>query len=187
MSDEKMENRPALRVPAGVMRILCERLAVRVDTAAATVEPDHLVSGYCSDDPSARHRLASELERVFKVSSDASAMDSVQTVQELAELIVRLKNEPKQKSGRVYIIVYKNEGGHVIETHVHARNHNEAVESLKAEGLAEVLSVQRADDEDDDSPHRHRLRKGWTGCVIPFLLALLVGAAIVGFYWLRRH
>lgn len=169
------------------MRVLSERLAARVDTAASMVEPEHLVSGYCSDDPSARHRLVVELERVFNVSIDASAMDAVQTVQELAELIVRLKNEPKQKNGRVYIIVYKNEDGHVVETHVHARNHNEAVDSLKAEGLAEVLSVQRADDEDDDSPHRHRLRKGWTGCVIPFLLALLVGAGIVGFYWLRRH
>lgn len=187
MSEELEKSDSTVRIPAGLMRVLCERLAARVDTAASMVEPDHLVSGYCSDDPSAHHRLATELERVFHVSIDASAMDSARTVRELAELIVRLKNEPKQKDGRIYIIVYRNEGGRVVETHVHARNHNEAVDSLKAEGLAEVLSVQRADDEDDDSPHRHRFRRGWTGCVVPFLLALLVGAAIVGFYWLRRH
>ena len=169
------------------MRVLCERLAARVDTAASMVEPGHLVSGYCSDDPSARHRLATELERAFKISIDASAMDSVRTVQELAELIVRLKNAPKQRKGRSYIIVYRNEDGRVIETHVHARNHSEAVESLKAEGLSEVVSVQRADDEDDDSPHRHRFRKGWKGCVVPFLVALLSATAVVGYYWLRRH
>lgn len=186
MSEESKKVDGAVRIPAGLMRVLCERLAARVDTAASMVEPDHLVSGYCSDDPSARHRLAVELERTFKVSIDSTAMDSARTVRELAELIVRLKNEPKQKNGRVYIIVYRNTSGSVVETHVHARNHNEAVESLKAEGLEEVLSVQRADDEDDDRGHRN-VRNGWTGCVIPFLLALLAGAAVVGYYWLRRH
>ena len=186
MSGEKKDGRSAPRIPAGVMRVLCERLAARVDTAASMVEPGHFVSGYCSDDPSARHRLAVELERTFNVSIDSTAMDSVQTVQELAELIVRLKNEPKQKNGRVYIIVYKNEDGRVVETHVHARNHNEAVDSLRAEGLSEVLSVQRADDEDNDRGH-WSVRNGWTGCVIPFLIALLTGAAVVGFYWLCRH
>lgn len=76
----------------------------------------------------------------------------------------------------------------MIETHVYARNHSEAVESLKAEeGLSEVVSVQRADDEDDDCPHRHRFRKGWKGCVVPFLVTLLGAAAVVGYYWLRRH
>lgn len=187
MSEETNVGKETVCVPAGVMRVLCERLAARVDTAASVVEPDHLVSGYCSEDPSARHRLATELEQLFDVSLDASAVDSVKTVQELAKLIVRQKGTARRQNGRSYIIVYKNQDGRVVETHVHARNHNEAVESLRAEGLDQVLSVQRADDEDDDSHRRHHVHNGWTGCVIPLLVALLGAAAIVGYFWMRRH
>ena len=46
MGGEKKDGRSALRIPAGVMRVLCERLAARVDTAASLVEPGHFVSGY---------------------------------------------------------------------------------------------------------------------------------------------
>ena len=44
MGGEKKDGRSAPRIPAGVMRVLCERLAARVDTAASMVEPGHFVA-----------------------------------------------------------------------------------------------------------------------------------------------
>ncbi|MGN0846013.1 MAG: acyl carrier protein [Kiritimatiellia bacterium] len=188
MEEETKKVQEPVQVPTGVMRVLSERLAAQIDIAAAQVEPAQPVSMYWSGDLANKQRLIGELEKAFKITLDATAFESVRTVQDLAALIVqRIEARKATKKGRRYIIVYKDADGHVVETHVQARNHNEAVESLLAEGLAEVITVERADDEDDDTRYGRRIGNSWNGCVIPILLAAFVAAIVVGFVWLRHN
>lgn len=185
MAVETSNERMAPEIPGRVRRVLCERLAARVDSAASMVEAAHLVRGYCSKDPSDVNRLVGELERAFGIQLNATEVEQLQTVGELGVLIdERMSRRPPKERG--YIIVYRNSEGGTVEAHVRAANHNEAVEHLKVEGLQAVLSVQREEDEDDDD-RRYSRRRGRNGCLLPLLLALVAGALVVAFYWYRRH
>lgn len=188
MEEDTKDTAVRPQIPAGVMRVLCEKLAARVDTAASMVELDHLVKGYCSDDPTDRNRLAGELERAFGISLDASRLESTRTVAELAELVVERiaakKQEKRGKNGRGYFVTYKTAEGRLVEAHVHARNHEAAIEALRDEGLEEVVSVEREQDEDEGGRNVHNR---WNGCVIPVVIALLVGALVVGYFWFRHR
>ena len=67
-----------------------------------------------------------------------------------------------------------------------ARNHDRAVEALRAEGLVEVVGIERDDDDGDSEPRAGRVRNGWTGFLLPILLAFLAGGAYVAFLLWRK-
>ena len=173
------------RVRADVMRRLSEKLAAQADTSPDAVEPEHLVAGYLSDDPVARHRFVIQLERAFGIQIDGSRFDACRTVADLADALAQ-KICADGKPGRVYIVCYRDTAGRMVESHVRAPNHEKAIEKLRAEGLAEVLSVEREEDEDRDGRIGRHVHRSWTGCILPLLAALLVGGGIVAYYWWRR-
>ncbi len=184
MENETRRTQVTPRIPARVWRVLNEKLATCVDSAAAMVEPGQFVSGYCTDDPMSRHNLVVTIEKAFDITLDASAFDQVQTVEDLATLVsVQLEAKKSKQKGRGYIVVYRDENGGVVETHVHALNHREAVEQLHEEGLVEVLAVSREEDEDDDGHRRSRWGVGLT----LFILALLTAGAVFGYYCLLHR
>lgn len=172
------------KVNSGLWRVLREKLAARIDSAAAMVEADHPVSAYYHpDDAQDRQYLVGVLEKTFKIQLDASTFEKITTVGELAELIAAQKRGGTSGS-RIYIIVYKNHEGHIIEEHVRANNHTAAIESLRESGLDKVLSVTREEDENRDFHRSHRTLKR---CLIPLALGLLAAAGAFYFFWLRRH
>lgn len=166
-------------------RVLREKLAARIDSAAEMVEAEQDLSVYCTDDAQSRQDLVSELERAFSIQIDTSAFDTFKTVGDLAEFIAARKLDGKVGK-RAYIVIYKGAEGRVIEEHVRADNHEAAVEALRASGLQEVLSVSREEDEDRDSDFFIASRR-WTRFVAPLVLALLTAAGVIAFFWWRRH
>ncbi len=184
MQNETKKDQAPPRIPARVWRVLSEKLASRVDSSAAMVEPGQLVSGYCTEDPMSRHDLVVTIEKAFDITLDTSSFDQVQTVEDLASLVsMQLEAKKSRQKGRGYIVVYRDGNGGVVETHVHALNHREAVEQLRAEDLVEVLAVSREEDEDDDGHRRGRWGVGLT----LFILALLTAGAVFGYYWLLHR
>ena len=176
------------RLRASVMETLADRFAAVANTAAAAVEPGHLVSGYLPDDPLVRHRFIVTLEQTFAIPIDGTRFDSARTVGELADLIA-LKIQARKATapaGRAYVVCYRDAEGRLVETSVRARNHEQAVESLRAEGLCEVVSVERESDDGDDEPRAGRVRNAWTGCVLPILAAFVVAGGAIAFFWMRR-
>ena len=170
------------RIRAQVMGVLCEKLAAQADSAASMVEPGHLVTGYLSEDPLLRHRFMVQLERAYDVPIDGTRFDSARTVGELADLIALKVHARKGGSeGRLYHICYRDASGGLVETRVRAPNHNRAVELLKAEGLCEVVSIER-----DDEPRAGRVRNVWSGCILPLLAAFAVAGGAIAYFWLRR-
>ena len=175
------------RVRARVMEVLREKFAQQVDSSPEAVLAEHLVSGYLSDDPLLRHRFMVLLERAFDVPIDGARFDSARTVGELADLLaLKVHARKAGGTGRLYHVCYRDAAGRLVETRVRARNHNLAVESLRAEGLCEVVTVERDEDDEDDEPRAGRVRNLWTGCVFPVLAALAVAGGAVAFYWWRR-
>lgn len=176
------------RLHASVMAVLSERLAAAADTSAEAVEPGHLVSGYLPDDPFRRHRFMVKLEQDFSIPIDGNRFDSARTVGELADLIA-LKIQSRKgtgTSGRNYVVCYRDAAGRLVETRVQARNHDRAVEALRAEGLVEVVGIERDDDDGDSEPRAGRVRNVWTGFLLPILLAFLAGGAYVAFLLWRK-
>lgn len=171
------------RVRASVMRRLSERLAMRVDTVAELVKPDHLVSGYLSDDPQDRDRFADLLVDMFSVPIEGSELRADLTVDGLAEMIA-YRRVNRGRGERVYIVQYQNKDGQVIESHVQADNHEAAVEALRAEGLVEVLGIERADIEDSRGPGRFR---SWKSFLLLVTIALLGAGLFVAYYWYRHR
>lgn len=172
------------RVRAQVMDVLCEKLAVQADSVASMVEPEHLVAGYLSDDPLLRHRFMVQLERAYNVPIDGTRFDSARTVGELADLIaLKVCNRKGSARGRLYHVCYRDASGGLVETRVRAANHNLAVEQLRPEGLREVVSIERDDDDHDATPRAGRV---WSGCILPLLAAFAVAAGAIGYFWLRR-
>jgi len=186
VSDNDVKSAPMLS--AGMWLTLREKLAVRVNGAAGAVEPGHLVSGYYSEDPMDRGRLLETLEHTFKITLDVDSFEAARTVQELASLIAsRLAVKNREEDGRSYFVVYRDRDGEVVETHVRARNHEAAVESLRGEGLEQVLSVQRAEDEDED-PYDRGTGRAVRGHLLPILVVMLGAAAAVAYFWFKyRH
>ena len=175
------------RVLARVMDVLREKFAAQVGAAPDGVEPGHFVAGYLSDDLADRHRFIVQLERAFAIPIDGSRFDSARTVSELAGLIA-LKVQSRHAdrvAGRSYVVCYRTASGGMVETRVRAANHNLAVESLRAEGLVEVVSVER-DEEDDDGYRAGRVRNIWSGCVLPLLAAFAVAGGAVAYFWWRK-
>ncbi len=176
------------RLRASVLAVLSERLAEVAGTSPEAVEPDQLVSGYLPEDPLLRHRFMVALEREFSIPIDGSRFDSARTVGVLADLIaLKIQSRKGERaSGRTYVVCYRDAAGRLVETRVRARNHERAVEALRAEGLAEVVSIERDDDDADSEPRAGRVRNGWTGFLLPILLAFLAGGAYVAFLLWRK-
>lgn len=171
---------PPPHVSRGLWRVLREQLALRIASTAAMVEADHSLSVYRCESLLDRQDLVVDLERTLNIQLDASALEEITTVGELAQLIAAQKR--RTSSTRVYIVVYQNTEGRVIEEHVRAENHEAAIEALRASGLDNVLSVSRADDEDQDFDGRHGKLKI---CLILLALGLLAGAAYYLFFMRR--
>ena len=186
---EQNELTPAVqpRVRTRVMDVLCEKFAQLVGTSPEAVLPEHLVTGYLSDDPLLRHRFMVQLERVFNVPIDGARFDTARTVGELADLLaLKVQARKAGATGRLYHVCYRDAAGRLVETRVRAKNHNLAVESLRAEGLREVVTVEREEDDEDGDPRAGRVRNLWSGCIFPVLAALAVAGGAVAFYWWRR-
>ena len=171
-----------------VMGTLSERLGAVADVSAESVESEHLVSGYLPDDPLLRHRFMVKLEHAFAIPIDGNRFDSARTVGELADLIAQkiMVRKGVGSSGRTYHVCYRTASGRLVETRVVAPNHNRAIEMLRAEGLVDVVSVEREEEDSDSDRRAGRVRNGWTGFLLPIALALLVGGAYVAFIWWRK-
>jgi len=185
MDQSEREQRPAPALSAGHWLTLREKLAARVNGAAAAVAPGHFVSGYYAEDPMDRGRLLEMLERTFRVTLDIESFEAAKTVGDLAGLIAVRLAASRRESGRTYIVVYRNRDGQTVETHVRAANHEEAIESLRAEGLEQALSVQRADDEDLDDRRYRGTGRAVRGHLLPILVVVLGALAAVAYFWFK--
>ena len=188
MAEAEVASGVSPHVHAQVMDVLREKLAAQVETSPAAVEAGHLVSGYLSEDPVSRHRFIVQLERAFSVPLDGNSLDAARTVGELAEAIGRAvqSREAGRAGGRRYVVCYRTASGGLVETQVRAANHGAAVESLRAEGLVEVVSIERDEEDEDDDPRAGRVHNAWSGCVLPLLAAFAVAGGAVAYFWWRK-
>lgn len=187
MEDTALPSDVPPRVRARVMEVLREKFAQLVGSSPEAVLAEHLVSGYLSDDPLLRHRFMVQLERAFGVPIDGARFDTARTVGELADLLaLKLHARKAGGTGRLYHVCYRDAAGRLVETRVRAKNHNLAVEALRAEGLSEVVTVERDEDDEDAEPRAGRVHNVWTGCVLPLLAAFVVAGGAVAYFWWRR-
>lgn len=180
--DQIAEVAPRYRKQA--LSVLTEKLATQAGTVSEMVEEGHAVADYLPPDPLLRHRFMVQLERAFGIPIDGTRFDSVSTVGELADLIaLKLQARKSASEGRAYVICYRDTAGRLVESHVRAKNHLAAIEALRAEGLKDVVSVER----DEDDEHRvGKVHNTWSGCVLPILAAIAVAGGAVALFWWRR-
>lgn len=171
-------NRPdeTARVQLKIADIFADMLAI----PAEVVRPDARYQKQFSSDPDAIHTFGGRIEKALGVTLNDEVLSKCPTIAELAAYCVRQKTE--KNGGRLYVVVCQMPDGSTRERYYRARGHERAAQMALDDGVADVLSVERADEE-DNMPRK----MGWLGKVmLPLILGVIAAAGTVAIIWWRR-
>jgi len=163
----------AEKVQQKIVLVIARMLAVPPEV----IRSDTAYLKQINSDPDAVRAFAARVEESLGVVLNDTLLVKHPTVAELADYCVQQK--AAVQNGRLYVVVCRMPDGSTRERYYRARGHERAAQQALDDGVADVLSVERAD-ADDNMPRK----MGFLGKVmLPLILGIIAAAVTVAVIW----